>query len=101
MQNPLDKLVGKRLRARCIELGITQTKFAAALDVTFQQLQKYEKAVNRINPGRLFIAAEFLEVPVAFFFDKLPYAIPNCAMTRSRACWNRAYARPSPRCQVP
>jgi transcriptional regulator with XRE-family HTH domain len=63
-----DAEVGRRVRARRLERGITQTELATRIGVTFQQVQKYEKGVNRIGAGRLQRIAEALEVPVTFFF---------------------------------
>jgi transcriptional regulator with XRE-family HTH domain len=63
-----DAEVGRRVRARRLERGITQTELATRIGVTFQQVQKYEKGVNRICAGRLQRIAEALDVPVTFFF---------------------------------
>jgi transcriptional regulator with XRE-family HTH domain len=60
--------VGKRIRARRIALGMSQTELGNRLGVTFQQVQKYEKGVNRVGAGRLVRIGEALEVPVSFFF---------------------------------
>ena len=67
----LDVLVGHRIRERREALRITQNRLARQLGVTFSQVQKYEKGSNRIGAGRLYIVAEFLGVPVAYFFDGL------------------------------
>jgi transcriptional regulator with XRE-family HTH domain len=64
--------VGRRIRARRIERGMTQEKLGNTLGVTFQQVQKYEKGDNRIGAGRLQQIAEALEVPISFFFDEPP-----------------------------
>jgi transcriptional regulator with XRE-family HTH domain len=63
-----DQHVGRRLRWRRQELKLSQQELADRLGVTFQQVQKYEKGVNRIGAGRLQRIAEALEVPVTFFF---------------------------------
>src|SRR5215813_9217929 len=68
---PADKHVGARMRARRLILGITQTELGDACAITFQQIQKYEKGVNRIGSSRLAQIAASLEVPVAFFFEGL------------------------------
>jgi transcriptional regulator with XRE-family HTH domain len=60
--------VGRRIRARRIAQGMSQTELGNRLGVTFQQVQKYEKGINRVGAGRLVRVAEALEVPVAFFF---------------------------------
>lgn len=67
-----DAHVGKRVRMRRLMLEITQGKLAKRLGVTFQQVQKYEKGINRISVGRLQEMAHILQVPVQFFFDGLP-----------------------------
>ena len=69
---PADVYVGKRLRARRGILGMTQGKLAAELGLTFQQVQKYEKGVNRVSASRLHDLARVLRVPVEFFFQGLP-----------------------------
>ena len=53
------------------ELGLSQTALGNALNVTFQQVQKYENGANRVSAGRLQHVAKFLDVPIAFFFDDL------------------------------
>lgn len=65
---PADGEVGKRARSRRLELGLSQTELASQIGVTFQQVQKYEKGVNRIGAGRLQRIAGALQVPVSFFF---------------------------------
>lgn len=67
--NPIDVHVGSRMRLRRMILGISQDKLGQSLGLTFQQIQKYEKGVNRIGAGRLFDLAELLDVPIQFFFD--------------------------------
>ena len=69
--NAVDKRLGERVRARRLEIGLSQEKLAEILGVTFQQVQKYEKGVNRIAASRLFAIAAALEVPVARFFEGL------------------------------
>jgi transcriptional regulator with XRE-family HTH domain len=63
-----DVEVGQRIRARRMAKGMSQTELGALLGVTFQQVQKYEKGVNRVGAGRLVRVAEALDVPVSFFF---------------------------------
>src|SRR5271156_2480940 len=70
--NPIDKHVGARVRMRRLILGMSQGKLGDALDVTFQQVQKYEKGANRIGASRLQQLARVLDVPPAFFFDGAP-----------------------------
>ena len=61
--------ISKRLRALRVERGMTQSTLAQALGVTFQQVQKYENALNRISSGRLQIMAGVFEVPITYFFS--------------------------------
>ena len=70
--NPTDKHVGARVRMRRMMLGMSQEKLGDALDLTFQQVQKYEKGANRIGASRLQQIAHILQVPVAFFFEGAP-----------------------------
>jgi transcriptional regulator with XRE-family HTH domain len=69
--NVIDRRLGQRLRARRLEIGLSQERLAEILGLTFQQVQKYEKGVNRIAASRLFEIANALEVPAQFFFDGL------------------------------
>ena len=64
-----DAEVGRRVRSRRLECRLSQTELAERIGVTFQQVQKYEKGVNRIGAGRLQRISEALEVPIAFFFS--------------------------------
>jgi transcriptional regulator with XRE-family HTH domain len=66
--NLVDVEVGKRIRTRRLAKGISQTALGRPLGVTFQQVQKYEKGVNRVGAGRLQQIAEILDVPVSFFY---------------------------------
>jgi transcriptional regulator with XRE-family HTH domain len=66
---PVDMHVGSRVRMRRLMLGISQEELADALDLSFQQVQKYEKGANRIGASRLEHISRFLQVPVAFFFE--------------------------------
>jgi transcriptional regulator with XRE-family HTH domain len=63
-----DKRVGSNIRARRLEMGMTQGQLGKKLGVTFQQIQKYEVGTNRIGSGRLFQIAEFLKAPLASFY---------------------------------
>lgn len=67
---PEDHYIAKRLRTFRLARGISQETLADGLGITFQQVQKYEKASNRISAGTLVRAAAILKVPVADFFDK-------------------------------
>lgn len=66
-----DKHVGLRVRARRMELGMSQEKLGDALELTFQQVQKYEKGANRIGSSRLLEISNILSVPVSYFFHGL------------------------------
>lgn len=70
--NPIDKHVGRRVRMRRMMLGMSQEKLGDALDLTFQQVQKYEKGTNRISASRLQHISQILQLPVPFFFEDAP-----------------------------
>lgn len=70
--NPIDKHVGSRVRMRRMMLEMSQEKLGDALDLTFQQIQKYEKGTNRIGASRLQQISGILQVPVSFFFEGAP-----------------------------
>lgn len=67
--NAVDRRIGQKVRARRLEITMSQERLAELLGVTFQQVQKYEKGVNRIAASRLFDIARALDVPVAQFFE--------------------------------
>lgn len=77
MPSGIDKLVGQRLRWRRRELRLTQEKLGDLLNLTFQQVQKYEKGVNRISAGRLFEVATALGVPIGYFYDGAAEFLPG------------------------
>jgi transcriptional regulator with XRE-family HTH domain len=70
--NPIDQHVGSRVGMRRMMLGMSQVKLGEAFGVTFQQVQKYEKGVNRMGSSRLQQAADILGVTVPFFFEGSP-----------------------------
>ena len=70
--NPIDVHVGMRIRMRRLLLGISQEKLAQTLGLTFQQVQKYEKGLNRVSASRLYQITKALNESVSFFFDGLP-----------------------------
>jgi len=70
--NQVDRHIGSRVRARRTMLGMSQEKLADALGLTFQQVQKYEKGINRIGASRLLHIAGILDVSIEFFFEGLP-----------------------------
>ena len=61
--------LGKKLRMRRLSLGLTQTKVAQAINVTFQQIQKYEKGTNGVSSSRLMQLSKFLKVPITYFYE--------------------------------
>jgi transcriptional regulator with XRE-family HTH domain len=65
----IDRVVGQRIRWRRRELKLTQERLGEILDLTFQQVQKYEKGVNRVSAGRLYEIAGVLGVPISYFFE--------------------------------
>lgn len=67
--NPIDAQVGNRVRIRRMLIGMSQERLGDTLGLTFQQIQKYEKGVNRIGAGRLFEIARILGVPIDYFYD--------------------------------
>ena len=68
---PKDIEIGRLIRAQRLLCGMSQTELADAIGVAFQQVQKYEKGVNRVGSGRLYRIANTLKVPVTYFFDGL------------------------------
>jgi len=77
--NPIDVHVGSRVRLRRMLLGMSQEKLGEHLGLTFQQIQKYEKGINRIGASRLFDLSKVLAVPVQFFYEELPMASGDAA----------------------
>ena len=74
--NPVDTHVGSRVRLRRMLLGMSQERLGESMGLTFQQVQKYEKGVNRIGASRLFQISKILDVPVQFFFEEAPHIGP-------------------------
>jgi transcriptional regulator with XRE-family HTH domain len=69
--NAVDRKLGQRVRTRRLEIGMSQERLAELLGVTFQQVQKYEKGINRIAASRLFDISSALDIPVSRFFEGL------------------------------
>jgi transcriptional regulator with XRE-family HTH domain len=67
--NPIDAQVGSRVRIRRMLIGMSQERLGDLLGLTFQQVQKYEKGVNRIGAGRLYEVSRILGVPIDFFYE--------------------------------
>ena len=72
MEGNFNSHLGSKLRMRRLAMGLTQTKVAQAINVTFQQIQKYEKGTNGISSLRIMQLASFLKVPVVYFFEDYP-----------------------------
>ncbi len=70
--SPIDVHVGSRIRLRRTLMGMSQERLGEALGLTFQQVQKYERGVNRVGASRLFDLSRVLDVPISFFFDDMP-----------------------------
>jgi len=78
MEDNFNKHLGNKLKLRRLALSLTQTKVAKAINVTFQQIQKYEKGTNGVSSIRLLQLANYLKVPVNYFFeDFTEYLINN------------------------
>ena len=70
--DPVDVYVGARVRNRRKVLGLSQETLAKSIDLTFQQVQKYERGSNRISASKLHLIAKALKVPMNYFFDGAP-----------------------------
>ena len=70
MEDNFNVHLGKKLRMRRLSLGLTQTKVAEAINVTFQQIQKYEKGTNGVSSARLMQISQFLKVPITYFYEE-------------------------------
>jgi len=70
MEDHFNIHLGKKLRLRRLSLGLTQTKVAEAINVTFQQIQKYEKGTNGVSSARLIQISNFLNVPINYFYEE-------------------------------
>ncbi len=70
--NALEKEIGRRIRQRRLELGLTQQELADKLGLSYQQVQKYETGLNRISAGRLFLVSKFLMTKLNYFFEFSP-----------------------------
>ena len=69
MEGNFNRHMGSKLRMRRLALGLTQTKVAQAINVTFQQIQKYEKGTNGVSSIRLLQLSNYLKVPINYFFE--------------------------------
>lgn len=70
--NPVDLHVGLRIRLRRKEMGVSQERLAEAIGLTFQQVQKYERAANRVSASKLYEMARALKTSIAYFYEGLP-----------------------------
>ena len=75
--NPVDVHVGNRIRLRRTLLGFSQEKLASLLGLTFQQVQKYERGMNRVGASRLWDIGRVLEVPIGFFYEDMDKDVAN------------------------
>ena len=73
--NPIDSHVGSRIRLRRTLMGMSQERLGDALGLTFQQVQKYERGVNRVGASRLYDLSRVLDVPISFFYDDMPESV--------------------------
>ena len=81
MVNDFNKHLGGMLKKRRLALGLTQTKVAKAINVTFQQIQKYEKGINGISSVRLLQLANYLKVPINYFYESYSEYLENLNRT--------------------
>ena len=77
MEENFNKHLGNKLKLRRLALGLTQTKVAKAINVTFQQIQKYEKGTNGVSSIRLLQLSNYLKVPISYFFEDFPEYLIN------------------------
>lgn len=75
--NPIDVHVGNRIRLRRTLLGLSQEKLASLLGLTFQQVQKYERGMNRVGASRLWDIGKVLEVPINFFYEDMDKSVAS------------------------
>ena len=69
--NAVDVHVGKRIRLRRTLLGMSQEQLGSALNITFQQVQKYERGANRVSASRLWDISQIIDVPISYFFEDM------------------------------
>ena len=77
MEENFNKHLGSKLKLRRLALGLTQTKVAKAINVTFQQIQKYEKGTNGVSSIRLLQLSNYLKVPINYFFEDFSEYLTN------------------------
>ncbi len=81
---PVDLHVGIRVRQRRVLLGMTQTDLADTIGVNFQQVQKYEKGINRISASRLYGLSQVFDVTVEYFFEDIPPEVAGISPAKER-----------------
>jgi len=89
---PIDQLVGSRIRLRRVALGMSQEMLGEHVGVTFQQVQKYEKGINRVGASRLQRISEVLNAPISFFFEGAPGAIDQQIETQEVSSLSKVLA---------
>ncbi len=82
--DPIDKYVGSRVRTRRVGMRLSQTDLGRAIGVSFQQVQKYENAANRVSASSLYKIAKVLGVDVAYFYDGMAEYVPKARGKRGR-----------------
>ena len=91
VEGNFNRHLGSKLRMRRLALGLTQTKVAQAINVTFQQIQKYEKGTNGISSLRIMQLANFLKVPVVYFFEDFAGFVGNVDEKVEETDYNYAF----------
>ena len=84
---PVDVYVGTRMRLRRTQIGMSQETLARILGVTYQQIQKYEKAINRIGASRLFEISRALDTNIAYFFAEIELSRNTTTYRKSDQEW--------------
>ena len=82
MEDNFNKHLGNKLKLRRLALGLTQTKVAKAINVTFQQIQKYEKGTNGVSSIRLLQLSNYLKVPINYFYEDFSEYLINADKIR-------------------
>ena len=89
--HPIDILAGRRLRARRIILGLSQEEIGGHVGISFQQIQKYERGINRMGASRLYQFAKLLDVSVGFFFNEGEVEYEETSSNRESLMLLRSY----------
>jgi len=84
MEENFNKHLGNKLKLRRLALGLTQTKVAKAINVTFQQIQKYEKGTNGVSSIRLLQLSNYLKVPINYFFEDFSEYLVNIERSKEK-----------------